>query len=86
MPVEQLHACEAEASFIQAYYPNSFKADRVVDYSPMCTATAFDLVGIGGVSPRGVWGYPSRGNANKGREDLDRDVADAADYIKNIFS
>ncbi|NOQ18973.1 MAG: hypothetical protein GQ571_03275 [Desulfobacterales bacterium] len=86
MPVEQLHACEVEASFIQAFYPNSFKADRVVDYSPMCTAAAFDLVGIGGVSPKGVWGYPSRGTAEKGRKDLASDVADAADYIKTVFS
>ena len=38
MPVEQLHACETDASFIQAFYPNSFRADRLVDYSPMCTA------------------------------------------------
>jgi len=86
MPVEQLHACEVEASFVQAYYPKSFKADRVVDYSPMCTAAAFDLVGIGGVSPQGVWGYPSRGTAEKGRKDLASDVADAAAYIKGIFS
>jgi creatinine amidohydrolase/Fe(II)-dependent formamide hydrolase-like protein len=86
MPVEQLHACEVEASFIQAFYPQSFKADRVVDYSPMCTAAAFDLVGIGGVSPQGVWGYPSRGTAEKGRKDLESDVADAAAYIKTIFS
>jgi creatinine amidohydrolase len=86
MPVEQLHACEVEASFIQAFYPESFKADRVVDYSPMCTAAAFDLVGIGGVSPQGVWGYPSRGTAEKGRQDLESDVADAAVYIKTVFS
>jgi creatinine amidohydrolase len=86
MPVEQLHACEAEASFIQAFYPQSFKSDRVVDYSPMCSAAAFDLVGIGGVSPQGVWGYPSRGTAEKGRKDLQSDVADAAAYIKTVFS
>lgn len=86
MPVEQLHACEVESSFIQAFYPDSFKADRVVDYSPMCTAAAFDLVGIGGVSPQGVWGYPSRGTVEKGRKDLDNDVAEAATYIKTVFS
>jgi creatinine amidohydrolase len=86
MPVEQLHACEVESSFIQAFYPQSFKADRVVDYSPMCTAAAFDLVGIGGVSPQGVWGYPSRGTAEKGRKDLESDIADAAAYIKTVFS
>ena len=86
MPIENLHACEGEASFIQAFYPDSFKADRVVDYSPMCTAAAFDLVGIGGVSPKGVWGYPSRGTVEKGRRDLENDVAEAAGYIKKAFN
>ena len=86
MPVEQLHACEVEASFIQAFYPHSFKADRVVDHSPKCTASAFDLVGIGGVSPQGVWGYPSRGTPEKGRKDLAKDVAAAAAYIRGVFS
>lgn len=85
MPIEHLHACEGEASFIQAFYPDSFKADRVVDFSPMCTAAAFDLVGIGGVSPQGVWGYPSRGTVEQGRKDLENDVADAAAYIKKVF-
>ena len=86
MKIEHLHACEGESSFIQAFYPESFKADRVVDYSPMCTAAAFDLVGIGGVSPQGVWGYPSRGSVEKGLKDLENDVAETADYINKVFS
>jgi creatinine amidohydrolase len=85
-PVEQLHACESESSFIKAFYPDSFKADRVIDYSPMCSASAFDLVGIGGVSPRGVWGYPSRGTAEKGRAEMEKKVADAASYIRKVFN
>ncbi len=84
-PVEQLHACEGEASFIQAFYPESFKADCVTDHSPMCSASAFDLVGIGGVSPQGVWGYPSRATVEKGHAGLEKKVADAAAYIRKVF-
>lgn len=85
MPVEQLHACEEEASFIKAFYPDSFKGDRVVDYSPNCPASAFDSVGIGGVSPNGVWGYPSRATAKNGFEGLRTKVSEAAAYIRRVF-
>jgi creatinine amidohydrolase len=85
VPVEQLHACESEASFIQAFYPECFKADRVVDFSPKCPASAFDFVGIGGVSPHGVWGYPSRATAAKGYTDLERKVSEAAAYIRRVL-
>ena len=85
-PVEQLHACEVEASFLKAFYPESFKADRVVDYSPNCTASSFDLTGIRGVSPQGVWGYPSKASAEKGRQDLEKKVSDTVVYIQRVFS
>jgi creatinine amidohydrolase len=85
-PVEQLHACEVEASFIKAFYPESFKADRLLDYTPNCSAAAFDLVGIQGVSPQGVWGYPSKASAEKGRDDLQQKVADTVAYVRSAFS
>jgi creatinine amidohydrolase len=83
--VEQLHASESEASFIQAFYPDGYRAERVVDFSPRCPASAFDFVGTGGVSPRGVWGYPSRGTAEKGRRDLGRKISEAAAYIRRVL-
>jgi creatinine amidohydrolase len=85
-PVEQLHACEVEASFIKAFYPESFKADRLVDFTPNCSAAAFDLVGIQGVSPQGVWGYPSRASSEKGRNDLQQKVKDTVAYVETVFS
>ena len=84
-PVEQLHASESESSFIQAFYPECFKADRAVDFSPQCPASAFDFVGIGGVTPRGVWGFPSKGTAEKGHRDLQRKVSEAAAYVRRIL-
>ncbi|MBP1715876.1 MAG: Creatininase [Deltaproteobacteria bacterium] len=83
--VEQLHASESEASFIRAFYPECFKADRVVDFSPQCPASAFDFVGIGGVSPHGVWGFPSKGTAEKGHRDLQRKVSEASAYVRRVM-
>ena len=83
--VEELHACEGEASFIQAFYPESFRADSVKDYSPQCPASAFDLVGIGGVSPQGVWGYPSRATPEKGKADLEARVDLSEAYVRRIL-
>jgi len=85
-PVEQLHACEAEASFIKAFYPESFKTDRLVDYSPNCTASAFDLAGIHRVSSQGVWGYPSKARPEKGHQDLQKKVSYTLAYIQSVFS
>jgi creatinine amidohydrolase len=85
MPVEQLHACEHEASFIKTYYPDSFRPEEIVDYSPNCPASAFDLVGIGGVSPHGVWGYPSRCSVEMGRKNLEARVNNAVSYINKAF-
>jgi len=83
--VEQLHASESEASFIRAFYPEGFRADRVLDFSPQCPASAFDFVGIGRVSPRGVWGFPSKGTAEKGHRDLERKVAEASAYVRRVL-
>jgi len=85
-PVEQLHASEGEAAFIKAFYPETFKADRVADYSPRCPASAFDFVGIHGVSPQGVWGYPSRATVEKGYSDLEKKVSEACSYIKKTMA
>jgi len=80
--VESLHADAMEASFIKAYYPSTFREDGIVDHSPQCTASAFDLVGIRGVSPHGVWGFPSQGTAERGRAETEERVRQAAEYVR----
>ena len=85
-PAEQLHAEEGEGSFIKAFYPACFKADKVVDFSPNCTASAFDLVGTAGVSPKGAWGYGSRATVEKGRSDAAARASEAAAYLKKTFT
>ncbi len=85
-PVEQLHAEEHEGSFIQAYYPKAWKADKMIDYSPNCPASAFDLTGIGGVTPMGVWGYQSRGSAEQGRAAVAAHVDAVVEYVGRTFA
>ncbi len=85
-PVEHLHADEGEASFVRAFHPKAFKADKVVDFSPNCTASAFDLVGIGGVTPQGVWGYPSKATPEAGLADMEERVADTTEHIRKTIA
>ena len=84
-PVEQLHAEESEGSFLMAYYPEAIRREKMLDFSPKCTASAFDLVGIGGVTPLGVWGYQSRGTAEAGRTDMAERISQSAAYIRRTF-
>ena len=84
--VEHLHADEGEGSFIKAFHPKAFKAEKAVDFSPNCTASVFDTVGTGGVSPEGVWGYPSKATAEAGQKNAADHARDAAAYIKKTFA
>jgi len=84
--VELLHASEGEGSFIKAFYPEAFKEENLVDYSPNCPASAFDFTGIGGVTPQGVWGYPSKSTPEQGRREVEEKVERTLDYLDRAFS
>ncbi len=84
-PMEDLHAAAGDATFIRAFYPEAFKEDRVVDFSPMCPASALDTVGVAGVSPQGVWGYPSKTTAQQGRDRMNRRIEALVPYVKKAF-
>jgi creatinine amidohydrolase/Fe(II)-dependent formamide hydrolase-like protein len=43
-------------------------------------------VGMGGVRPRGVWGFPSRGTAEKGYRDMEKKVSEAVAYVRRFLS
>lgn len=83
--VESLHADAMEASFIRAYHCETFHGDAVADESPNCSASAFDFVGMRGVSPQGVWGFPSRSSAARGRRETEKRIREAVDYIRRHF-
>ena len=74
-----------EASFIKALYPDCLREQELIDCSPQCTASAFDLVGIGGVSPRCVWGYPSRSTAEQGLARIEARVQEAVACAERVF-
>jgi creatinine amidohydrolase len=80
-----LHANAGEGSFIKAFYPKAFKAEAVVDFSPNCTASALDFVGMAGVSPYGTWGWPSKSTAEAGRKYLADHVKDSVAYVKKTL-
>jgi creatinine amidohydrolase len=84
--VEELHADSAEGSFVKAFYPEAFRGELAVDYTPDCPASAFDLVGIDGVTPKGVWGYPTKADAARGRADLESSIASAANAIRDALA
>jgi creatinine amidohydrolase len=81
-PVESLHADAMEASFIKACYPDTLREAEIEDHSPRCAASAFDLVGIRGVSPRGVWGFPSKATAARGKAETEERVRKAVEYVR----
>ena len=85
-PVENLHAAESDGSFVKGFYPEAFRDDKVVDFTPMCPASALDLVGVAGVSPLGMWGYPSLSDGEVGRQRVKDRAAEAASYITNAFA
>jgi len=84
-PVEELHAGDSDGSLVKGFYPDAFKDEEVVDFTPRCPASALDLVGVAGVSPKGVWGYPSRSDGEVGRQRVRDRVAAAASYITKSF-
>jgi len=85
-PVEELHAAESDGSFVKGFYPEAFRDDKVVDFTPMCPASALDLVGVAGVSPQGMWGYQSKSDGEAGRKRMKDRVAAAAAYITEAFA
>jgi len=80
-----LHANEGEGSFIKAFYPESFKAACAVDFTPNCSASALDTVGMAGVSPMGVWGYPSKSTAAAGRKYMKAHIDETLAYIRKVL-
>jgi creatinine amidohydrolase len=64
---DNLHACEVETSLMLYLAPDRVRLDRAVDFVPPWTRADLTHLGMKGCSPRGVWGYPSRAGAEKGR-------------------
>ena len=63
-----LHADENETSQILAIAPETVHMDKAVDYEPNVPRPYLNYGSIFRATPTGVWGYPSKATAEKGRE------------------
>ncbi len=82
----ELHAGGHETSLILAVRPELVKLDRrPPDFAPPQGREFFDLTGVAGVSPTGVWGAPSKGSAEEGERGLAAAATRAAAYIRQTF-
>jgi creatinine amidohydrolase len=71
-----LHAGEVETSLMLYLAPDKVRMDRREDFVPTLGREDLTHLGMKRMSPRGVWGYPSRASADKG----ERWFREAVDY------
>jgi creatinine amidohydrolase len=83
----ELHAGASETSLILHLRPELVHRGRArPDFAPSQGREFFDYTGIGGVSPTGVWGAPSKASAEQGEEMLRTAVDQSVAYIKATFA
>jgi creatinine amidohydrolase len=63
---DNLHAGEVETSMMLHLAPERVRTDKPEDFVPEWSRADLTHFGMRGISPTGVWGYPSRGTAEKG--------------------
>jgi creatinine amidohydrolase len=63
---DNLHAGEVETSMMLHLAPERVRADKPEDFVPEWSRTDLTHFGMRGISPTGVWGYPSRATVEKG--------------------
>jgi len=84
--VSELHCGAGETSRQMYLNPHLVKLDRAVDVAVDVTSEMLDYVGVGGVSPEGVWGYPSGATADEGRRLVERAADNVAEYVRTTLA
>ena len=84
--VDELHCGRGETSRILHLYPHLVKLDRAVDVSVDFTSEYLDYVGVAGVSPQGVWGFPSGASADEGRRLIEERAKNVAEYVRETLA
>ena len=80
---DNLHAGEVETSMMLYLAPERVRMEKPGDFVPEWSRADLTHFGMRGISPTGVWGYPSRGTAEKGA----RWFAEAVEYsVRRIRS
>jgi creatinine amidohydrolase len=82
-----LHAGASETALMLHLRPDLVHMDRAKpDFAPSQGREFFDYTGIGGVSPTGIWGAPSKATAEQGEESLQQAVDQTVSYIERTFA
>jgi len=80
LETEAFHACEAETSLMLHLHPENVDMDKAVDEE--IEHLAYDVKGIK-KTESGVWGYPTKATAEKGKRIFDRFIDDFTSFIKS---
>lgn len=81
-----LHAGESETSKMLAIAPETVHMDRAVGYIPSVPRPYLSYGSIFRASPAGVWGEPSRANAEKGEKMFQRCTELAVQELNEAFA
>jgi len=79
-----LHACEVETSLMLHLAPEKVRLNRAVDFVPSCPRADLTHFGMKRISPEGVWGYPTRASAEKGRKWFADCVAYCLERVRSL--
>jgi creatinine amidohydrolase len=81
---ENLHACEVETSIVLHLAPERVHPERAADFVPAWLREDLTVFGMKRLTPTGVWGYPTRGTAEKGRRWLEEGITTSAAKIARL--
>jgi creatinine amidohydrolase len=79
-----LHAGEIETSMMMHLAPQRVREDKPEDFVPTWSRADLTHLGMKGISPTGVWGYPSRASAEKGAKWFDEAVDHCVERIRTL--
>jgi len=79
-----LHAGEIETSMMMHLAPERVRADKPEDFVPTWSRADLTHLGMKGISPTGVWGYPSRASAAKGARWFDEAVEYCVQRVRTL--
>ena len=84
-PETDLHAGEIETSILLSLNPTLVKPERM-DYIPQVGREFLDYMPMNVINPEGVWGSPSKGDADKGARALAAQVKSITFFARQVFA
>jgi creatinine amidohydrolase len=81
-----LHACEMETSLMLHLHPELVEMNKAVDFIPVQPRAYLNYGSIFTLSPSGVWGFATRGSAEKGKWILENAINFSVKQITDTFA